>query len=116
MNIYHLDVQTSLTRREKLNIMLFHRRGCRWQPLLMLNDKGVFMSWYQTVGKAVAGTASVAGVITAAPVFGAVGTITAGGIVVSAFVGTSAALIDKAVQSTRTPHPMVTSNEYSDDQ
>lgn len=36
------------------------------------------MSWYQTVGKAVAGTASIAGVITAAPVFGAIGTITAG--------------------------------------
>ncbi|EGQ7895637.1 hypothetical protein J7Y46_004742 [Vibrio parahaemolyticus] len=34
------------------------------------------MSWYQTVGKAVAGTASVAGVITGAPVFGAIGTIT----------------------------------------
>ncbi|WP_248281789.1 hypothetical protein, partial [Vibrio parahaemolyticus] len=79
-------------------------------------DKGVFMSWYQTVGKAVAGTASVAGVITAAPVFGAVGTITAGGIVVSAFVGTSAALIDTAVQLSCPPHPVVTSNEYSDDQ
>ncbi|MHA2769921.1 hypothetical protein ACXZ7F_01370 [Vibrio harveyi] len=72
------------------------------------------MSWYQTVGKAVAGTASVAGVITAAPVFGAIGTITAGGIVVSAFIGTSAALIDQTVQPTRAQHPMVTSNEYSD--
>lgn len=73
------------------------------------------MSWYQTVGKALAGTASVAGVITAAPVFGAIGTITAGGIVVSALIGTSAALIDQAVQSTRAPYPTVTSHEYSDD-
>ncbi|MCG9702740.1 hypothetical protein L1D19_21985 [Vibrio natriegens] len=54
------------------------------------------MSWFQTVGKAVAGTASVAGILTAAPIFGAIGTITAGGFVVSAFVGATAALIDKA--------------------
>ncbi|WP_229624107.1 hypothetical protein [Vibrio parahaemolyticus] len=74
------------------------------------------MSWFQTVSKATAGTASVAGVITAAPIFGAIGTITAGGIIVSAFVGTSAALIDKAVESKCTPHPIVTSSEYSDDQ
>lgn len=116
MNIYHLDVQTSLTRKREAQHYVISQKGLPIVTLFMLNDKGVFMSWYQTVGKAVAGTASVAGVITAAPVFGAVGTITAGGIVVSAFVGTSAALIDKAVQSSCTPHPMVTSNEYSDDQ
>lgn len=116
MNIYHLDVQASLTKKRSSTSCYFTEGVADGNPFLMLNDKGVFMSWYQTVGKAVAGTASVAGVITAAPVFGAIGTITAGGIVVSAFVGTSAALIDKAVQSTRTPHPMVTSNEYSDDQ
>ncbi len=117
MNIYHLDVQASLTRtREVQHHVISQKGGADGNPFFMLNDKGVFMSWYQTVGKAVAGTASVAGVITAAPVFGAIGTITAGGIVVSAFVGTSAALIDKAVQSSCPPHPMVTSNEYSDDQ
>ena len=106
-----------LLLRERSSTLCYFTDGVAdGNPFFMLNGKGVFMSWYQTVGKAVAGTASVAGVITAAPVFGAIGTITAGGIVVSAFVGTSAALIDKAVQSTRTPHPMVTSNEYSDEQ
>ncbi len=105
-----------LRKMKSAKLCYFPEEGCRWQPFLMLNDKGVFMSWYQTVGKAVAGTASVAGVITAAPVFGAIGTITAGGIVVSALVGTSAALLDKAAQSSRTPYLMVTSNEYSDDQ
>ena len=44
------------------------------------------MSWYHTVGKAVAGTASVAGIITAAPVFGAIGTITAAGFAVCRYL------------------------------
>ncbi|WP_348224404.1 hypothetical protein [Vibrio parahaemolyticus] len=74
------------------------------------------MSLYQTLGKAIAGTASVAGVITAAPVFGPKGTITSSGIVVSVLVGTSAALFDKAVPSAYSPDPMVIPNEYSDEQ
>lgn len=82
----------------------------------MLNDKGVFMSWYQTVGKAIAGTTSVAGVITAAPVFGEKGTITVGGIVVSAIIGTSAALIDNAVQSTCSMDFVLTPNKCPDEQ
>ncbi len=68
------------------------------------------MSWFQTVGKAVAGTASVAGILTAAPIFGAIGTITAGGFVVSVFVGATAALIDKATleeESSTSSEPMV---------
>lgn len=81
------------------------------------------MSWYQTVGKAVAGTASIAGVITAAPVFGAIGTITAGGFMVSAFVGTTAALIDKAIDEEKpTPsptmpehHPLITYENYDEE-
>ena len=63
------------------------------------------MSWYQTVGKALAGTASIAGVITAAPIFGAIGTITAGGFIVSALVGSTAALIDKALEDDEPEHP-----------
>ena len=81
----------------------------------LLINKGVFMSLYQTLGKAITGTASVAGVITAAPVFGPKGTITSSGIVVSVFVGASAALIDKALQSTHSQCPTVTSNEYCDE-
>ncbi|MFA0831566.1 hypothetical protein NHG82_20720 [Vibrio parahaemolyticus] len=82
------------------------------------------MSWYQTVGKAVAGTASIAGVITAAPVFGAIGTITAGGFMVSAFVGTTAALFDKAIfeeKPTPSPtmhpehHPLITYENYDEE-
>ncbi|MCG9702742.1 hypothetical protein L1D19_21995 [Vibrio natriegens] len=81
------------------------------------------MSWYQTVGKAVAATASVAGIITAAPVFGAVGTITASGFAVSAFVGTTAALIDKAVSeeqpelppTVHPQHPLITYENYDDE-
>ncbi|AGR00322.1 hypothetical protein [Vibrio parahaemolyticus] len=73
------------------------------------------MSLYQTLGKAITGTASVAGVITAAPVFGPKGTITSSGIVVSVLVGTSAAFIDQAVQSTRLQCPTVTANEYCDE-
>ncbi|EGR2744658.1 hypothetical protein MYC06_002160 [Vibrio parahaemolyticus] len=74
------------------------------------------MSLYQTLGKAIAGTASVAGVITAAPVFGPKGTITSSGIVVSVLVGASAALFDKAMLSAYPPDSMVISNEYSDEQ
>ncbi|EHR5764584.1 MULTISPECIES: hypothetical protein [Vibrio harveyi group] len=74
------------------------------------------MFWYQTVGKAIAGTASVAGVITSAPVFGDKGTITTGGVLVAALIGTSAALIDQAVQSHGSPNPMMASQECSDEQ
>ncbi|KFA94920.1 hypothetical protein [Vibrio sp. ER1A] len=81
------------------------------------------MSWYQTVAKAVAGTASVAGIITAAPVFGAIGTITAAGFAVSTAIGTSAALIDKALEEERPPipgyptpyHPLVTHERYDEE-
>lgn len=81
------------------------------------------MSWYHTVGKAVAGTASVAGIITAAPVFGAIGTITAAGFAVSTAIGTSAALIDKALEEDRpdvpdypTPHPPLITHEHYDEE
>ncbi len=67
------------------------------------------MSWYQTTGKAVAGTVSMVTVIKAAPVFGSIGTITTGGFVVSAIVGASAALIDKAVNPAKSETPLVSS-------
>ncbi|WP_273984188.1 hypothetical protein [Vibrio parahaemolyticus] len=67
------------------------------------------MSWYQTTGKAVAGTVSMMTVIKAAPAFGSIGTITTGGIVVSAIVGASAALIDKAVNPSSSETPLVSS-------
>ncbi|MCS0082956.1 hypothetical protein NDJ28_10945 [Vibrio alginolyticus] len=73
------------------------------------------MSLYQTLGKAITGTASVAGVITAAPVFGPKGTITSSGIVVSVLVGTSAALIDQAMQSTPLQDLTVKPNEHCDE-
>ncbi|WGW00140.1 hypothetical protein QF117_10910 [Vibrio sp. YMD68] len=81
------------------------------------------MSWYVTVGKAVAATASVAGVITAAPVFGAIGTISAAGFAVSTAIGTSAALIDKALEEDRPElpdcpthdHPLITHERYNEE-
>ncbi|MGU3812832.1 hypothetical protein [Vibrio diabolicus] len=74
------------------------------------------MSWYQTVGKAIAGTTSVAGVITATPVFGEKGTITPSGIVVSALIGTSAALLDQLTQSTCSIDLVMKPNECNDEQ
>lgn len=53
------------------------------------------MSWFSTIGKAVAGTAAVAAAITAAPVLGAAGAISTVGYGVAAAVGTGAAIADK---------------------
>ena len=53
------------------------------------------MSWFSTIGKAIAGTVTVAAAITAAPVLGAVGAISTVGYGVAATVGTVAAIADK---------------------
>ncbi|EOX4927816.1 hypothetical protein ACER1D_001567 [Vibrio alginolyticus] len=73
------------------------------------------MSLYQTLGRAITRTASVAGVIASAPVFGPKGTITSSGVVVSVLVGTSAALLDQTVQSTSLQDLTVKPNEHCDE-
>ena len=53
------------------------------------------MSWISTITKAVTGTAAAAAAITALPILGGVGAITAIGSGVAATIGTGAAIADK---------------------
>lgn len=60
------------------------------------------MSFVRGLAKAAAGAGAGVAFITALPVFGAVGAITAAGLVVGSLVGAAAAVTDEVLESRKT--------------
>jgi hypothetical protein len=74
------------------------------------------MSFVRTLAKAAAGAASGVALLTALPVFGAVGAITATGLVVGSLLGASAGVADELIDARKTRKPIIPAVDESANQ